>query len=166
MFQARDRTSILVVDDDPLVRDALAGVLVNGGYRVTAIATSFECLNLLSDGHAFDLLILDIAMPPVTPHGFALGRMVRTRNRQQKLLYVSGYGDALPRNELATANAPILRKPMHASELLDAVQQVLAGQDLEAAAANIIRCSSGAETCVADDLPSERPQHNPGATSQ
>jgi CheY-like chemotaxis protein len=166
MFQAPDRTSILVVDDDPLVRDALAGMLVDGGYSVTAIANSFECLNLLSDGHAFDLLILDVVMPPSTPHGFALGRMVRTRNRQQKLLYVSGYGDALPSNELATVNAPILRKPMDASALLDAVRQVLAGQDLEAAAANVIRCSSGAETCVAGDLPSERLQHNCGAASQ
>jgi hypothetical protein len=55
--------------------------------------------------------------------------MVRARNPQQKLLYVSGYGDALPSIELSTANAPVLRKPVYPSELLDAVQEVMAGEE-------------------------------------
>jgi CheY-like chemotaxis protein len=119
-------SSILVVDDDPQTRDVMVKILEDQGHLVTAAETSFVCLDLLSKGATFHLIIIDIVMPPSTPHGFALGRMIRVSNRQQKLLYISGQVEMLPSRELSGANAPVLPKPIHAAELQDAVRRVLA----------------------------------------
>jgi CheY-like chemotaxis protein len=118
-------STILVVDDDPLTRETLVGILEDDGYVPTAVATSLDCLKILDTGASFDLIVIDLVMPPGTPHGFALGRMIRVHNRFQKLLYISGYIDALPSSELSDANAPILAKPVHASELQAAVTRIL-----------------------------------------
>ena len=121
-------STVLVVEDDPDCREVVVRILEDAGYVVTAVSTSLECLNLVSEGEAFDLFVCDIMMPESVPHGFALGKMLRTRHAEQKLLYLSGYIDSLPSSELSTANAPVLTKPVHASDLLDAVRRVLDGE--------------------------------------
>jgi CheY-like chemotaxis protein len=126
--QGFSASTVLVVEDDPDCREVVVRILEDAGYLVRAVSTSFECLNLVSAGDAFDLVICDIMMPGSAPHGFALGRMLRTRHAQQKLLYISGYIDSLPSSELSTANAPVLTKPVQASDLLDAVRRVLDGE--------------------------------------
>ena len=97
------------------------------GHAVATTATSFECLNLLGAGATFDLIIIDIVMPPATPHGLALGRMIRAKNHQQKLLYLRGQTQVIPKDELRDANAPVLTKPIRAAQLWDAVRHALAG---------------------------------------
>lgn len=119
------RSAILVVDDDPFSRAAMVSVLEEDGHILTAVGSSFDCLRLVLGGATFDLIIIDVVMPPTVPHGFALGRMLRHRNRDQKLLYVTGHLDALPSGELTGANAPILVKPIRALELQDAVWRAL-----------------------------------------
>jgi CheY-like chemotaxis protein len=121
-------STVLVVEDDPDCREVVVRILEDAGYLVRAVPTSLECLNLLSEGETFDLVISDVIMPKSVPHGFALGRMLRTRHPGQKLLYLSGYVDALPSSELSTADAPVLAKPVPASELLDTVRRVLDGE--------------------------------------
>lgn len=123
-------STVLVVEDDPFSRDVLVLILEDAGYVVTAVCTSFECLNLLSKGEVFDLVVCDIVMPKSVPHGFALGRMLRTRHPKQKLLYLSGYVDSLPESELGTLNAPMLGKPVRAWELVETVRRVLGGEAL------------------------------------
>jgi CheY-like chemotaxis protein len=107
---------------------AVVRILADAGYLATAVCTSFECLNLLSRGAEFDLIVSDIVMPESVPHGFALGRMLRTRHPRQKLLYLSGHIDSYPSSELSTVSAPLLAKPVPASELLDTVRRVLEGE--------------------------------------
>ncbi|MGO8915395.1 MAG: response regulator [Stellaceae bacterium] len=117
--------AILVIDDDPGTRDVLVGALEAAGYAVQAVATTMECLVLLSGGATFDLLIIDVLMPPPSPHGFSLGRMVRWRNPGQKLIYISGLLEAIPYAELEGAQAVVLAKPVRIAEFLDSVRWVL-----------------------------------------
>lgn len=115
--------SILVVDDDSLVRGLLVRILDEDGYSVTGVATTMECLVLLDRGAEFDLLIIDVMMPPSMPHGLALGRMVKLRNPRQQLLYVTGALEALPRGELE--NAEVLTKPVRVPEFLGVVRRLV-----------------------------------------
>ena len=124
-------STVLVVDDDPDCREVVVRILEDAGYVVRAVCNSFECLNLLSNGEAFDLVVSDVVMPKSVPHGFALGRMLRTRHPEQKLLYLSGYVDALPSSELSTVDAPVLAKPVPAPELVDTVRRVLEGETFD-----------------------------------
>jgi CheY-like chemotaxis protein len=118
--------TILIVDDDPSVRDMLLHAFAVHGYQATAVSTSMDCLRLLDAGTVFDLLIIDVVMPEGTPHGFCLGRMARYRKPSQRLLYMSGALDVIPEDELKAAEAPVLAKPVRIAELLDTVQRVLA----------------------------------------
>ena len=115
--------SILVADDDSVARGLLVRILEEEGYLVSGVATTMECLVLLDRGAVFDLLIVDVVMPPSVLHGFALGRMVKHRNPRQELLYVTGVLEALPQGELETAE--ILTKPVRVPEFLEVVRRLL-----------------------------------------
>ncbi len=53
---------ILIVDDEPLIRQSLAGVLEDEGYQTHAVATGEECCEELR-AHAYDLVLLDVWLP-------------------------------------------------------------------------------------------------------
>ena len=54
--------SILIVDDEPGVRSALAGVLRDEGYDVDAVDSGEACLERLA-GHVYDVVLLDVWLP-------------------------------------------------------------------------------------------------------
>ena len=118
--------TILIVDDDPSVREMLQLAFVAEGYEASAVSTSMACLALLDAGAKFDLMVIDVLMPPSTPNGFSLGRVVRYRNPKQRLVFMSGAIESLPKRELDGAEAPVLAKPVRVADLLDAVRTVLA----------------------------------------
>lgn len=62
MESTSPRARILVVDDEPAVRDLLAGFLQLEGYQVCVAADGTEALTELRAGH-FDLVIADLLMP-------------------------------------------------------------------------------------------------------
>jgi two-component system nitrogen regulation response regulator NtrX len=55
-------TRILIVDDEPGIRDSLSGVLEDEGCRCRAVATGEECMEELS-GNPYDLVLLDVWLP-------------------------------------------------------------------------------------------------------
>ena len=50
---------VLIVDDEPEIRDSLESILVEEGYLVTSAGTAAEALTLLHDA-AFDVVLLDV----------------------------------------------------------------------------------------------------------
>ncbi|PWC89220.1 response regulator [Azospirillum sp. TSO5] len=56
--------SVLLVDDDPTVRDMVAGLLRGWGHRVIAAANANEALVVLDGPEPLDLLLSDVVMPP------------------------------------------------------------------------------------------------------
>lgn len=124
------QSSILVIEDHAATRDALLRMLQSQGYSAEGVATSIEYLKLLDEGARFDLLIIDLVMPSL--NGFLLGRMARQRRADQHLLYISGFRDALSKDDLERAGAPVLAKPMRMSELLEHVRRALERVDQDA----------------------------------
>jgi CheY-like chemotaxis protein len=59
--------SILVIDDDSVARGLLVRILEEEGYLVRGAGTTMECLALLDGGAEFDLLGVDVVMPPSMP---------------------------------------------------------------------------------------------------
>ena len=120
----RSSETILLVEDEPAVRDFCKRALEADGYRVHA-AGPHEALALADKiGRALDILVTDVVMPEFD--GPTIAAALRSRRRDLKVLFMSGY----PRDredELtgATAEGAVLPKPFTPRELCDAVRRVL-----------------------------------------
>jgi DNA-binding response OmpR family regulator len=87
-------TTILLVEDDGVFREAAALHLGKAGYTVITADNSTRALEEI-DGRTVDLAVVDVLMPPGHPQGFALGRMLRHRRPGLPIFYISGYREVL-----------------------------------------------------------------------
>jgi two-component system, OmpR family, response regulator len=110
--------SILVVDDEELVRDFLKRVLVQEGYDVLLVNHGGEALTLLQS-LTVDLVITDIRMPGMG--GKQLGAEIERLPNAPPVMYVSG-GDAPQRG----IENRYIQKPFKPAELIRAVRAILA----------------------------------------
>ena len=117
--------TILVVDDDDLVRRSIAKILERNGYRVVAASGSLEALDVArQQGARIGLVILDVLMPGVT--GPELGRRLYDLNLSAKLLFVSGFSpESIPLEEAQVASEMLLQKPFSQTALLERVRQLM-----------------------------------------
>jgi signal transduction histidine kinase len=113
--------SVLVVDDDRLVRRFMTDSLRGLGYEVIDAADGPAALEILQQ-RTFDLLLVDFAMPGM--NGAQVARAARGKYPDLRILVVSGYADTNAL-EAAIGSAPQLRKPFDLAELRAAVIDVL-----------------------------------------
>ena len=117
---------VLVVDDDPMVRQVLAGEMEEQGYRVDQAGDGLEALAQLDGGAQVDLLISDFAMPGM--NGLMLIREMRRRQPELPAVLLTGYADPSLRNAIEDAelgSIALLRKPVSAAELAERVAACL-----------------------------------------
>ncbi|MET0270740.1 MAG: ATP-binding protein [Sphingomonas sp.] len=115
--------AVLVVEDDPRVRQATVGALVELGYAPVACADGAEALALLDRRDDIALVVTDVVMPEMTGPEL-VARMAR-RHPRLPVLYVTGYvGEAADATVLA--GHEVLRKPFTVSGLERAVATALA----------------------------------------
>jgi signal transduction histidine kinase len=119
--EAARAASILVVDDDPLVRRFICESLRSLGYDVHEAQDGADALLKLESGR-FDLLLADFAMPGM--NGAELARAAQTKQAGMPVLIVSGYADSAA-VEAALGKARQLRKPFDMAELGAAVAETL-----------------------------------------
>jgi CheY-like chemotaxis protein len=117
-------TSVLVIDDDPDVREFIAAALEEQGYRVRQASDGREGLAELARKSA-DLIVIDFIMPGIS--GAEVASRIRADKPEQPILFVSGYSetDAVKR---AAPDAPLLAKPFRAEALHKAVRSALAAR--------------------------------------
>ncbi|HEX8514168.1 MAG TPA: ATP-binding protein, partial [Allosphingosinicella sp.] len=115
-----DPLVILAVDDDPLVLENTAAMLMELGHKVLQAQSGPEALQLL-DRESVDLIVTDYAMPGMT--GEELTQRVLANQPGLPILMVSGYA-SLP--EGAAASVPKLAKPFKEHELSRAISEVVA----------------------------------------
>ena len=119
--------TILLAEDNELVRNLLATVLTEAGYQVMAAADGEEAVRSFAE-HAgsIDLLLFDLVMPKLGGKG-ARDRIHRT-HAGVKVIFISGYEPEPARDQAGTAeDACLLYKPVAPRELLKTVREVLDG---------------------------------------
>jgi len=118
--------SVLVIDDEPQIREVVHRVLSSAGYQVTTAASGQDALALLAKpGTAADLVLTDIVMPGIT--GAAFAAQVQVMRPGVQVLFMSGY----ERPDSAAhgwpdADVPVIGKPFSRASLLATVSQLLA----------------------------------------
>lgn len=115
--EGRDRT-VLLVDDDHLVRDMIGDVLRLHGYQVRQAHSGEQALVLL-DEH-IDLLLTDFAMPEF--NGAQLALAARTRFPKLPVVILTGYAEL---QGLELADSLVIQKPVQAQVLAQALNDLL-----------------------------------------
>ncbi|HVC38520.1 MAG TPA: response regulator transcription factor [Candidatus Dormibacteraeota bacterium] len=90
-MRSGDRVELLIVDDDPDTRHALATLLGSDGYHVICAPNGREALRLISD-QTPDCVILDYAMPEVS--GFEVLRTLREAGNDTPVVLLSAKSDS------------------------------------------------------------------------
>lgn len=110
--------TVLVVDDQDVVRDVIRLTLEGAGYTVLDAASPNDALELLRGRGPIDLLVTDVVMPEMD--AFELADRVACEIPGVRVLYTSGYTDA-------GAEGPFIQKPFTPAQLVEKVSTVLAG---------------------------------------
>jgi CheY-like chemotaxis protein len=115
--------TILLVEDDEILRLAAAQHLEKAGFDVIAAAKSNDALDELDLGRHVDLAVIDVCMPRGQVNGFALARMARWRRPGLPILFVTGYPEVL---EAESVQEPVFLKPVDLGQLADTIKERLA----------------------------------------
>ncbi len=118
-------SAILVVDDESAVRDFIAAVLRQQGYRVFTAANGREALATWErEKGGIEALVVDVVMPVMG--GFELLRQVKRSQPHVKVLLTSGYSESEARSLCAAhSGAAFLPKPYTAQQVTQAVEEIL-----------------------------------------
>lgn len=125
-FAHRDAqgATILLVEDEPDVREVLAAELTNFGYRVLTAGNGPEALSILDRESDIDLLFSDVVMPNGMS-GDELARRASEIRPGLKVLLTSGYPAPDLRERQVLGEFRVLRKPYRAEDLMRALSEGL-----------------------------------------
>jgi signal transduction histidine kinase/CheY-like chemotaxis protein len=122
----RGSETILLVEDEPAVREVASRMLGALGYRVVAAPDAEAALSQLTTGDALDLLITDVVLPRMS--GRELAERAAALRPGLKVLFISGYTDDMAlQHRLIDSDAALLQKPFTAAGLGLRVRELLAG---------------------------------------
>jgi PAS domain S-box-containing protein len=120
--RARGRETVLVVEDEVLVRQPLLQLLESAGYRTLAAVHGLDAIRTLSEHPAVQLVVLDVVMPVMS--GPQAWERMREMRSDLRVIFTTGYADDRYR-ELLPSGADVLGKPFDADKLLAAVRRKL-----------------------------------------
>jgi PAS domain S-box-containing protein len=119
--------TILVVEDDKLVRDYVLTQLHSLGYVTLDAANAAQALAIVDAGQPFDLLFTDVIMPG-SMNGRQLAVEIDQRRPGSKVLYTSGYTEnAIIHHGRLDSGVLLLAKPYRKSDLAMMIRKALAG---------------------------------------
>lgn len=118
-------STVIVVDDDPSIRESLSLLMNSAGYNVKTFDSAIEFLEsgCVTQGSA--CLVLDVRMPGLS--GLDLQQELISRNYAMPVIFITGHGD-VPMSVQAMKKGAVdfLSKPFDDNELLNAVEEALA----------------------------------------
>ncbi|MEY9592781.1 PAS domain S-box-containing protein [Bradyrhizobium yuanmingense] len=119
--------TILVVEDDRLVRDYVLAQLHSLGYVTLQAANAAEALAIVAAGKPFDLLFTDVIMPGKMNGRQLADELMKTRP-DLKVVYTSGYTEnAIIHHGRLDAGVVLLAKPYRKSDLARIIRKALSG---------------------------------------
>ncbi len=124
---AKERCSVLVVEDDASIAEFVVSVLEDEGYAVRATDNGEEALALVGREPP-DVILLDLVLPGIS--GEALLRELRAADAHMPVILMTAAREAAPGGPVAAEG--LLQKPFELASLLDEVERVLGERVCEA----------------------------------
>lgn len=115
--------TILLAEDDAVVRDATKAILEYGGYKVVTADNGQEAV-LLFKVHRIDMVLMDVVMPVM--NGVEAYRIIKDNSPDVRILFTSGFtSDILSRAGIDPRDKRLLQKPVSSDTLLKMVRAAL-----------------------------------------
>ena len=121
--KTRGHETILLVEDEPMVRSVAERALTRHGYNVITADNGEDALEILAKGDPIDLLISDVVMPGMD--GPTMVREARKSRPDLKILFMSGYAEEQLRKSIDIENVNFLPKPFSVTELAEAARRAV-----------------------------------------
>jgi len=117
----KNTTTLLIVDDEPMMRDLLQRILCRDGYKLLLAKDGKEALAVL-EKKPVDIIISDVRMPRLD--GLELLKIVRTKYPRISVIIMTAYGDTYTvRNVLLLGADEYITKPFKSFEMSLVVQR-------------------------------------------
>jgi CheY-like chemotaxis protein len=111
---------ILVVEDDPFVREMAVAGLEDAGFEAIEAASGGDALRLLQAGIVLDVLLTDIRLAEA--NGWAVARAYRERFPDLPVLYVTGYAEQMQ----PVPGGIIVSKPYRMAQVIGVLETCVA----------------------------------------
>ena len=122
----RGTETILLVEDEPIVRDLSRRILTDCGYEVIEAENGLKALTICESGVHIDLLLTDVVMPKMG--GRELAKILTKKCGDMKVLFTSGYTDhAVVDHGVIDANTNFIQKPFSPELLANKIRGILDG---------------------------------------
>jgi CheY-like chemotaxis protein len=122
--EANGSGTILLVEDEDVVRELARRVLERQGYTVLTCANGAEAVELAdSDDRRIDLLLTDVVMPGL--RGYEVAQRVSATRPEMKILYMSGYAEEALVGRAAINGSALIEKPFAIDALTRRVRETL-----------------------------------------
>ena len=123
MMEKHGPPSVLVIDDDPDMRQVLSDFLQRSGYRVVEAANGQEAM-FAAESERIDVVILDKEMPGM--NGLDVLSFFRQRCPRLPIIFITAFGGHEDEDESRRRGAWLyIEKPFRVATVVDAVQSVL-----------------------------------------
>lgn len=121
--EARETATILMIDDEPGVREPATEILRMLGYTVIEAANGIDGLKLINSVSNYDLIVTDVGLPGL--NGRQLADAARETRPELPILFITGYAGSALEQIKTTPNMQILKKPFDLSSLSTKVGEML-----------------------------------------
>jgi CheY-like chemotaxis protein len=122
--------SVLIADDEPLLREITADAIRDAGFITTEASDGEEAISKLQRCQP-DLVLLDINMPKA--NGWVVLEHIHKMAIRPRVVLMTGFREVVPPGHLASYVHACLTKPFSARQLLQTLDDVLAGPAVETA---------------------------------
>ena len=121
-----ERWTVLIVEDEPILRDLMRRILEKQDYRVLVAENGANAVDIAkSHTEGIDLLITDIVMPGVD--GFDVADQLTEIHPMLRVLFLSGYAadSEYVNDRLESDHGALLRKPFSQTALIDHIEDLV-----------------------------------------
>ena len=115
--------TVLLVEDEPMVRSVAERALTRHGYTVVTAENGEDALEIVGRGEPITLLISDVVMPGMD--GPTMVREARKTRPELKILFMSGYAEEQLRKSIDIENVNFLPKPFSVTDLAAAARRAI-----------------------------------------
>lgn len=120
----RKGQTILVVEDEPVVRSLVVDVLEQAGYQCIETPEGNSALNVIASDQRIDLLVSDVGLPGL--NGKQVAELARQQRPGLKVLFITGYAAGLTiRNDFLCEGMDIILKPFAMETLVSKVSEMI-----------------------------------------
>lgn len=121
------KRTVLIVDDEDVIRDLIVDVVADGGYRALSAASGSQAVEIVrSEKGAIDMVLLDMQMPDMD--GRRTYELMREIDPDIPVFIATGFGrEDISRSLIALGVRGVVTKPFHVDDILKLIQANLRG---------------------------------------